>query len=251
MVCRNTFRYILGNINDKYEKINFSKLKISNFPELEQYMLNKIFQLNLKFIKNFESYNFHTLYKELLNFCTVDLSAFYFDIRKDCLYCDAIDSPKRKYTITFLNILLEILLRWFAPILSFTTEEIFSIINTNGKKSIHLENFSNLPSNWNNKLLENKWDELIKIREICNSSIELKRATKEIGSSLEANLIINLNEKMIKLTKNVDFSELCITSNAKINKIESNEILVETIKAEGKKCPVCWKINKNSCERHS
>ncbi len=248
---RNTFRYILGNINDKNEIINFTKLKISNFPELEQYMLNKIFHLNLKFIKNFESYNFHALYKDLLNFCTVDLSAFYFDIRKDCLYCDTTNSPKRKYTITFLNILLDILLKWFAPILSFTTEEIYSIINTNGKKSIHLENFPNLPLNWNNETLEKKWSDLIKIREICNSSIELKRATKEIGSSLEANLIINLNEKMMKLTENIDFSELCITSNAKINKSDSNEILVETIKAEGKKCPVCWKINKNSCERHS
>ncbi len=248
---RNTFRYILGNINDKYEKIDFMKLEISNFPELEQYMFNKIFNLNSKFVKNFENYNFHTLYKDLLNFCTVDLSAFYFDIRKDCLYCDSTDSKKRKYTITFLNVLLEILLRWFAPILSFTTEEIYSIINTNGKKSIHLESFSSLPSNWDNKLLEKKWNELIKIREICNSSIELKRATKEIGSSLEANLIININEKMIKLTKDTDFSELCITSDAKINKINSNEILVETIKAEGEKCPICWKISKNSCERHS
>ncbi len=248
---RNTFRYVLGNINDKFEKIDFAKLEISNFPELEQYMLNKIFHLNLRFIKNFENYNFHSLYKDLLNFCTVDLSAFYFDIRKDCLYCDSIDTPKRKYTITFLNILLEILLRWFAPILSFTTEEIYSIINNNVKKSIHLENFSVIPLNWDNELLEKKWDELIRIREICNSSIELKRATKEIGSSLEANLIINLNEKMINLTKDVDFSELCITSDAKINKSNSDEILVETIKAEGEKCPICWKISKNPCERHS
>ena len=176
---------------------------------------------------------------------------FYFDIRKDCLYCDSIDTPKRKYTITFLNILLEILLRWFAPILSFTTEEIYSIINNNVKKSIHLENFSVIPLNWDNELLEKKWHELIRIREICNSSIELKRATKEIGSSLEANLIINLNEKMINLTKDVDFSELCITSDAKINKSNSDEILVETIKAEGEKCPICWKISKNPCERHS
>ena len=92
---------------------------------------------------------------------------------------------------------------------------------------------------------------MIKIREICNSSIELKRAAKEIGSSLEANLIINLNEKMIKITKGVDFSELCITSDAKIEKSKSDEIVVKTIKAEGQKCPVCWKISKNQCERHS
>jgi len=248
---RNTFRYILGNLNDKYEKVNFEKLNISNLPELEQFMLCKIFKMNLMFEKNFKIYNFHILYKELLNFCTVDLSAFYFDIRKDSLYCDKIDSPKRKSTIIFLNILLEILLKWFAPILSFTTEEIYSLLKINSNKSIHLENFPKIPSKWNNQDLEVKWNKLIKIREICNSSIELKRASKEIGSSLEANLIIYLNEKLTKFTKGVDFSELCITSDAKIEKNKSDEILVKTIKAKGQKCPVCWKININKCERHS
>ena len=248
---RNTFRYILGNLNDKFEKVNFEKLDISNLPELEQFMLCKIFKMNLMFEKNFKIYNFHILYKELLNFCTVDLSAFYFDIRKDSLYCDKIDSPKRKSTIIFLNILLEILLKWFAPILSFTTEEIYSLLKINSNKSIHLENFPKIPSKWNNQDLEVKWNELIKIREICNSSIELKRASKEIGSSLEANLIIYLNEKLTKFTKGVDFSELCITSDAKIEKNKSDEILVKTIKAKGQKCPVCWKINTNKCERHS
>ena len=248
---RNTFRYILGNLNDKFEKVNFEKLDISNLPELEQFMLCKIFKMNLMFEKNFKIYNFHILYKELLNFCTVDLSAFYFDIRKDSLYCDKIDSPKRKSTIIFLNILLEILLKWFAPILSFTTEEIYSLLKINSNKSIHLENFPKIPSKWNNQDLEVKWNKLIKIREICNSSIELKRASKEIGSSLEANLIIYLNEKLTKFTKGVDFSELCITSDAKIEKNKSDEILVKTIKAKGQKCPVCWKININKCERHS
>ena len=248
---RNTFRYILGNLNDKYEKVNFEKLDISNLPELEQFMLCKIFKMNLMFEKNFKIYNFHILYKELLNFCTAGLSAFYFDIRKDSLYCDKIDSPKRKSTIIFLNILLEILLKWFAPILSFTTEEIYSLLKINSNKSIHLENFPKIPSKWNNQDLEVKWNELIKIREICNSSIELKRASKEIGSSLEANLIIYLNEKLTKFTKGVDFSELCITSDAKIEKNKSDEILVKTIKAKGQKCPVCWKININKCERHS
>ena len=81
-----------------------------------------------------------------------------------------------------------------APILSFTTEEIYSLLKINSNKSIHLENFPKIPSKWNNQDLEVKWNKLIKIREICNSSIELKRASKEIGSSLETNLIIYLNE---------------------------------------------------------
>ena len=93
--------------------------------------------------------------------------------------------------------------------------------------------------------------ELIKIREVCNSSIEIKRASKEIGSSLEASLVIKLDDRLIDLTKDINFSELCITSNAKVKKNNSKEINVETLKAEGKKCPVCWKINKGKCERHS
>ena len=248
---RNTFRYILGNLNDDFKKVDFNKIDLSKLPELEQFMLHKIFILNLNFEKNYNTYSFHTLYKELLNFCTVDLSAFYFDIRKDVLYCDSLNSTKRKSTIVFLNILVEILLKWFAPILSFTTEEIYSLLKINVNNSIHQENFPKIPSKWKNKDLENKWKELIKIREICNGSIELKRATKEIGSSLEANLIINLNEKMIKSTEGVDFSELCITSGAKIEKSKSDEIVVRTFKAEGQKCPVCWKINQDSCPRHS
>ncbi len=248
---RNTFRYILGNLNDNFKKVNFDKLDILNLPELEQFMLHKISNLSLNFKKNFETYNFHTLYKDLLNFCTVDLSAFYFDIRKDTLYCDDLGTEKRKSTIVFLNILLEILLKWFAPILSFTTEEIYLLVKINSNKSIHLEDFPNIPSKWNNKKLEAKWMELIKIREACNSSIELKRATKEIGSSLEANLIINLNDKMLKIVEGTDFSELCITSDAKIEIGKTKEIVVETFKAEGNKCPICWKINKNRCERHS
>ena len=250
---RNTFRYILGNLNDNFEKADFEKVNIKDFPELEQYMLHKIYQLNLMLENNFEKYNFHTIYKELLNFCNSDLSAFYFDIRKDTLYCDTIESKKRISTIKFLNIILEILLKWFAPVLSFTTEEIHSLLKIDEKESIHLEKFPVIPSNWNNQHLNNKWTELIKIRDKCNSSIELKRASKEIGSSLEVDLKIYLNEKLIKLSTGTDFSELCITSGAMIEKINndnSEAILIETKKAQGKKCNVCWKIFKDKCDRH-
>ena len=250
---RNTFRYILGNLNDKFEKVDFKNIDVNELPELEQYMLHKVFNLNSTFEKYFKVYNFHSLYKELLNFCTLDLSAFYFDIRKDTLYCDPIDSVKRKSTIKFLNIILSILLRWFAPILSFTTEEIYFLSKIDTNESIHLEKFLDIPTKWYNKDLYLKWTELIKIRNKCNSSMELKRASKEIGSSLEANLTINLTNKLIELSKGIDFAELCITSGAEIEKINDNkseEIVIKTIKAEGQKCPVCWKINTKPCERH-
>ena len=209
-----------------------------------------MYLLNNNFKNYFKNYDFHNLYKELLNFCTVDLSAFYFDIRKDILYCDELGSQKRKSTIILLNIILNALLRWFAPILSFTTEEIYKLIFKDDK-SIHLENFFNFPRIFKNNSLNNKWQELIKIRNICNISIEEKRASKEIGSSLEAELKINLNDKFKETTKNIDFSELCIISKATISFSKIIEAEVNTIKAKGSKCPVCWKISEEPCPRHS
>ena len=248
---RNTFRYLLGNLNDNFAKVKFDDLDLKNLPELEQYMLNRVFILNQNFQKYFESYSFHNLYKDLLNFCTVDLSAFYFDIRKDTLYCDTKDSEKRKNSIIILNIILECLLKWFAPILSFTTEEIFSIINKENK-SIHLEKFAKIPNTWKNNKLDEKWNVLKKIRDKCNISIEEKRAEKIIGSSLEAKIDLKLNDNLYEVSKNVDFAELCITSEAIVSQSKKNEeeILVKTYKAEGNKCPVCWKIRKDKCERH-
>ena len=121
------------------------------------------------------------------------------------------------------------------------------------QKSIHLEKFLEFPEKFKNQKLSEKWSELIKIRDICNISIEEKRASKEIGSSLEADLKIKMSQKLKNLTEKTDFSEICITSSALLlndNNLE-NEIEVTSSKAVGKKCPVCWKIRENACERHS
>ncbi len=246
---RNTFRFLLGNINDKFEDINLNELDIESLPELEKFMLSKMYSLNKKFETCFQKYDFHNLYKELLNFCTVDLSAFYFDIRKDALYCDPINSDKRKSCVRILNVLLKSLLRWFAPILSFTTEEIYQLVSKKSK-SIHLEKFLKFPDKFKNQKNDEKWSELMKIRDVCNISIEEKRSSKEIGSSLEANLDINLNEKYKEIVRDIDLSELCIVSKANINFNKQSDILVETKKASGNKCAVCWKIRKDPCERH-
>ena len=245
---RNTFRYLLGNLNDKFENIDLENLNLESLPELEKFLLNKIYNLNERYIKYFENYDFHNLYKELLNFCTVDLSAFYFDIRKDILYCDSLNSEKRKSCIIILNILLDSLLKWFAPILSFTTEEIYQLVSKKNK-SIHLEKFQNFPKKFKNEELEKKWSELIKIRNICNVSIEEKRASKEIGSSLEAEINIQINNNYKKIITDIDLSELCITSKAKIIYNDSEDIVVNTKKASGDKCPVCWKIRIDRCAR--
>ena len=154
----------------------------------------------------------------------------------------------KRQTILLLNIILNSLLKWFAPILSFTTEEIYRLISKD-KKSIHLEKFLDFPTSFLNEKLYHKWIELIKIRNICNISIEEKRANKEIGSSLEANLNIHLDQKLKEITKNIDFSELCITSKAEISFKENLETSAQTTKAKGKKCSLCWKINENACHR--
>ena len=212
-------------------------------------MLHKIYQLDSNFKKYFKNYDFHNLYKDILNFCTVDLSAFYFDIRKDYLYCDPKDSKKRKSTLLLLNIILNSLLKWFAPILSFTTEEIYQLVLKN-KKSIHLEKFLNFPKNFENLELNSKWSQLLKIRDVCNLSIEEKRGNKEIGSSLEASLVVKMNKENIKKIEGIDLSELCITSSVEIIDTDSEEIKVITKKAAGDKCSVCWKISEKPCERH-
>ena len=164
------------------------------------------------------------------------------------MYCDSKDSKKRQSTIILLNVILNSLLRWFAPILSFTTEEIHRLI-MNDNKSIHLTKFLEFPISFKNENLNQKWLELIKIRNVCNISIEEKRASKEIGSSLEASLKINLDKKLNDISKDIDFSELCITSSAEVSFIENSDIKVQTTKAEGSKCQVCWKITKEACSR--
>ena len=136
----------------------------------------------------------------------------------------------------------------FVPILSFTTEEIYQLVSKR-EKSIHLEKFLNFPKKFENLELNSKWVELIKIRDVCNMSIEEKRANKEIGSSLEASLEIKINKQLFDISKNTDFAELCITSHAEISEFKGESIEVKTIKAKGNKCPICWKITESKCSR--
>jgi isoleucyl-tRNA synthetase len=248
---RNTFRFILGNIKDNFEKQDLKKIDLNSFSELERYILSRLFNLDQTIKENLKNYNFHRLYKELLNFCTLELSSFYFDIRKDVLYCDDLSSKKRKDCIIILNIILECLLKWMAPIFVFTTEEIFNLLNKN-ENSIHETVFPEIPSEWENSDLTKKWENLYQIKQEVNIAIEEKRTNKEIGSSLEANVTITLSEKKFELLESLDLEEYFIASKVKKiknkNKDEDkSKILVE--KSTGKKCIVCWKILDEKCER--
>ncbi len=258
---RNTFRFLLGNLKDQKVDVKLNSIEIEKWPELERYILHQIFTLNKNFEKYFKEYNFHKLYKELLNFCSLDLSAFYFDIRKDVLYCDDIKSKKRKICINLLSLTLDILLKWFAPILSFTTEEIFQIVNSGKNSSIHLEYFPKIPANWENRKLHEKWEKLKVIRNVVNAGIEVKRSSKDIGSSLEADIEIYLGKEYLELVKDINLSEYFITSKASVkNMINDDKIFklndvsdvgVLVVKAKGQKCSRCWKILGNPCERCS
>ena len=148
---------------------------------------------------------------------------------------------------------MQCLLKWFAPILSFTTEEIYQLVKKeNDHQSIHLQNFVLVPRSWKNDELSSNWDYVKKIRDEANISIENMRAEKSIGSSLEAMIEIKLNKEFYDKAKNINFAEICITSSASVIKEENlkNSIDVVAKKARGTKCPVCWKIFESSCERH-
>ena len=247
---RNTFRFILGNIKDNYEKQDLEKIEFKNFSELEQFILHKLFLMEKNIQENLKNYNFHKLYKDLLNFCNLDLSSFYFDIRKDVLYCDGLKSKKRKECVVVLNILLECLLKWFAPVLVFTTDEINELL-TKTNKSIHESLFPKLPKSWNNEKLHQKWTSLLKIKQEANVAIEQKRSSKVIGSSLEAEIKVYTNKKNLSLLDGLDLAEFFITSKAEKFGTEGDkdEIKILVEKAQGKKCTRCWKILKNKCER--
>jgi len=245
---RNTFRFILGNIEDSFKKQDFEKIDLNSFPELERYILGRMFRLDQTIKENLKNYNFHKLYKELFNFCSMELSSFYFDIRKDVLYCNNLDSKKRKDCIIVLNIILECLLKWLAPIFVFTTEEIYNLVNKS-EKSIHETDFPKIPNLWANVELEEKWQELYHIKQEVNIAIEEKRSNKEIGSSLEADILIYVNEKKFNLLEGLDLEEYFITSKAKKIKDPKNELKVIVKKANGKKCIRCWKILENKCLR--
>ena len=153
------------------------------------------------------------------------------------------------------------LLKWFAPILSFTTEEIFQILNKDKNLSIHLETFPDIPSKWQNEKLFQKWNKLKIVRDVTNAAIEVKRSSKEIGSSLEADIQIYLGAEYLKLCNNVNLSEYFITSKAEakpmvvdakffeLDSVDNVKVFVK--KAKGKKCSTCWKILETSCERNN
>jgi isoleucyl-tRNA synthetase len=252
---RNTARFLLGNLQDHQEKNNIS---FEEFPDLEKYILSRVFSVDKKIRDAYNSFSFQNVVQIYFQFCTQDLSSFYFDIRKDVLYCESPESIKRKATLTLLDLLFYRLTTWFAPIMPFTMEEVFLERFPNEESSIHLLDMPVSLKKWENIEEEEKWLQIRQVRKVVTGGIEVLRKEKAIGSSLEVfSRIFIKDEKLFNLIKSVDMSEICITSGVAIEFVSSNFpkdcFFIEEIAdvgvicdvASGKKCQRCWTYQKS------
>ena len=179
---RNTLRYLLGNLAGftPTERVSADEL-----PELERWVLHRLAELDGMVRVACTSYDFHGLFNELHNFCAVDLSAFYFDIRKDVLYCDAPDATRRRACRTVLDLIFDCLVKWLAPFICFTAEEAWLAANPSDDGSVHLAaGFPDIPASWRDDVLAAKWVKVRELRRVVTGALEVERAAKRIGSSL-------------------------------------------------------------------
>jgi isoleucyl-tRNA synthetase len=246
---RNTIRFLLGNLN------NFSvndAVELEQMPDLEKYILNKVSQMNTELKSLVQKHDYHGIFVKLLNFCTLDLSAFYFDIRKDSLYCDGKDSLKRRSVSTCLHILFDFLSKWFSPIISFTSEEAWQSRHQDNSTSILSQTITEKDFTYSNSNLEKTFDELKRVRKSVTAALEIKRNEKLIGSSLQAKAIIYIPSETKQILSTLDLAEMCIVSSVEIKDIaekthssmnfEEEDIFVDISLAEGDKCQRCWTI---------
>jgi isoleucyl-tRNA synthetase len=251
---RNTLRYLLGALD------GFAPAEAvppEQMPELERWVLHRLAELDRLVRRAIEDYDYHLIFTALHNFCAVDLSAFYFDIRKDRLYCDAADDMRRRATRTVLDRTFDCLARWLAPILCFTAEEAWlarhgESAETSSERSIHLELFSEVPGAWLDPALAARWTELREVRRVVTGALEVDRAAKRIGSSLQAAVAIYVPQALLPALREVDLAELCITSSGTVEAgappegafmlPEAPGIGVVVVPAAGARCERCWRV---------
>jgi len=246
---RNTIRFMLANLSgfDEKERIGYDQM-----PPLERYMLALLAQVDGTVRKAYENFDFGLVNSTLFNFCTNDLSAFYFDIRKDALYCDAASSPRRRATRTVTDEIFRRIVTWFAPILCFTMEEAWTT-RFGMNASVHLNDFFPAPTEWANAELVKKWTRVRELRRVVTGVLELARADKTIGSSLEAAPVLVVSEASDKaLFDSIDLAEIAITSVASVEVTDNLDGLYAVpeikgaaarfVKASGSKCARCWRV---------
>ncbi|MFC3059202.1 isoleucine--tRNA ligase [Paenirhodobacter populi] len=247
---RNTLRFMLGALKDFDES---ERLDPAEMPELERWVLHRLAELDAQVRTDYRAFDFSGVFQVLFNFCTVDLSAFWFDIRKDALYCDAPDSLRRRAVRTVMDLLFHRLTTWLAPILPFTMEDVWLSRFPSEDDSVHLHDFTETPADWLDAGLAEKWAGLRRARRVVTAALEVQRTAKVIGSSLEAAPTVYVeSDDLAAALASVDFADLCITSDLALTRDPAPEgafrlsdvpgIAVVFHEAEGEKCERCWKI---------
>jgi isoleucyl-tRNA synthetase len=234
---RNTLRWVLGSLHGFTET---ERVPVQEMPELERWVLHRLTEFSGRFSAAVESYNWTGVYPDLHNFCAVDLSAFYFDVRKDAIYCDRPDSLRRRAARTVLDYLHRYLCTWLAPVLCFTAEEAWCA-RFGDDTSVHLELFPSPPGNWRDDALAAKWETIRAIRRRITVPIEEARKANAIGSSLQAAVELPLNADHLNLLDEAAWSEIAIVSSVRIVP-DMDEPLSKVTPASGDKCARCWRV---------
>jgi isoleucyl-tRNA synthetase len=246
---RNTVRFMLANLAGFSEQ---ERIGHDQMPELERFMLARLAELDGIVAAAYAEFDFGLVNSTLFNFCTNELSAFYFDIRKDALYCDAASSTRRRSTRTVTDEIFRRIVTWFAPILCFTMEEAWTT-RFGMDDSVHLQDFFAVPAGWANPGLVKKWSRIRELRRVITGALELARADKTIGSSLEAAPVLVVADATDKaLFDSVDLAEIAITSTATVETADALDGLYTVpeikgagarfAKASGAKCARCWRV---------
>jgi isoleucyl-tRNA synthetase len=250
---RNTLRYLLGNLDGFTEA---ERLPADQMPELERFILHRLAELDAHVRRCCAEYDFHAMFTQLHNFCAVELSSFYFDIRKDTVYCDRDDSVERRAARTVLDTLFSCLTAWLAPVICFTAEEAWQTRFPDENDSVHLRQFPDVPADWRDDALAAKWRRVRQLRRVVTGALEKARAEKTIGASLEAAPVIFADAAWDDLRESVDWADICITSAISFapegdatghagETFTLPDVVGVTVgfaRAEGEKCARCWKV---------
>ncbi|MFN4170621.1 MAG: class I tRNA ligase family protein, partial [Pseudorhodobacter sp.] len=246
---RNTMRYMLGALNGW----DGARVARADMPELEQLILHRLAELDAKVRKGYAVYDFQGLFQEIFTFATSDLSTFYFDVRKDVLYCDPADSLLRRSCLTVMDAIFARMTLWLAPILPFTMEEVWLCRAPSEGDSIHLHDFPETPADWLDAGLAVRSAKVRAVRRVVTGALEVERRAKTIGSSLEAAPVVHLSADLAHIVTNPEtFATLCITSAVTLTTDPAPEgaftledvpgVAVVFAHAQGEKCARCWQI---------
>ena len=248
---RNTMRYMLGNLHGFTAE---ESLPLAQMPELDRLMMHRLAELDTFMRERAAEYDFNPVFRELYQFCIMELSAFYFDVRKDALYCDSANDARRRAVRTVLDAVFNRLTVWFAPVLSFTAEEVWQARFGEGTPSVHRELWPATPADWRDDALADKWVRIRKVRGVVTAALELMRREKTIGSSLQAQVNVTVTDAAdAQVFKGLDLAEIFITSAATISvgehdtaaftreNIDGVSVMADV--AGGDKCERCWVVS--------